>query len=246
MKAIKVIQLPKIYENELGNYPQHKNKQKISYSQIGSFKDYKPQYIQSYFLGNKSESGMFAFFGNLVGTYFSDGEKNENLSVSDMETIDKLIKHNTSKYESELVIDLEPFGLKDCVLQGFSDHEYINIDNNSSKLYIEDLKTGACKSMMEKYGDMQKYYQTRMYAYQREKEGFEIGGCRVNHLDRKGNNLTIGDKNCLRLTGQIDYIETPYVKEDVENYLKNTVVPVCIEISEYYNCYLKYFSPKTK
>jgi hypothetical protein len=155
-----------------------------------------------------------------------------------MKTINQLVKHDTSKYESELVIDLEPFGLKDTVIQGFSDHEYISND----KLYIEDLKTGACKSMMEKYGDMQKYYQTRMYAYQRELEGFEIGGCRVNHLDRKGNNLVIGDKNCLRLTGQIDYIPTPYKKEDVENYLKNTVVPVCKEVSEYYECYLKYFA----
>lgn len=242
MKATKTIQLPKIYENELGNYPQHKNKQKISYSQLNSFKDYKEQYIQGYFLGNSSESGMFAFFGNLVGTYFSDGEKNENLSVSDMETIDTLLKHESSKYESEIVIDLEPFGLKDCVLQGFSDHEY---DDDIFR-YIEDLKTGASKSMQEKYGDMKKYYQTRMYAYQRENEGFKIGGCQVNHLDRKGNNLIIGDKNCLRLTGQIDYIHTPYKREDVEDYLKNSVVPVCKEIAEYYSVYQRFFAEKTK
>ena len=104
-KELKTIQLPKIYENELGNYPQHKGKQKISYSQLNSFKDYKEQYIQGYFLGNSSESGMFAFFGNLVGTYFSDGEKNENLSVSHMEAIDKLVKHTSSRYVSEIVID---------------------------------------------------------------------------------------------------------------------------------------------
>lgn len=237
MKTTKII-LPKIYENELGNYPQHKNKQKISYSQLNSFKDYKEQYIQGYFLGNSSESGMFAFFGNLVGTYFSDGEKNENLSEFDMKTIDTLLKHESSKYESEIVIDLEPFGLKDCVLQGFSDHEY---DDDIFR-YIEDLKTGSSKSMQEKYGDMKKYYQTRMYAYQRENEGFKIGGCQVNHLDRKGNKLIIGDKNCLRLTGQIDYIHTPYKREDVEDYLKNSVVPVCKEIAEYYSVYNKFFT----
>lgn len=237
MKATKII-LPKIYENELGNYPQHKNKQKISYSQLNSFKDYKEQYIQGYFLGNSSESGMFAFFGNLVGTYFSDGEKDANLSESDMKTIDILLKHESSKYESEIVIDLEPFGLKDCVLQGFSDHEY----DDSIFRYIEDLKTGASKSMQEKYGDMKKYYQTRMYAYQRENEGFKIGGCQVNHLDRKGNNLIIGDKNCLRLTGQIDYIHTPYKREDVEEYLKNSVVPICKEIAEYYSVYNNIFA----
>lgn len=240
MSKLEKITLPKIYEDGLGNYPQHKGKQKISYSQLNSFKDYKEQYIQGYFLGNSSESGIFAFFGNLVGTYFSDGEKDENLSVSDMETIDKLVKHESSKFESEIVIDLEPFGLKDCVLQGFSDHEY---DDDIFR-YIEDLKTGASKSMQEKYGDMKKYYQTRMYAYQRENEGFKIGGCQVNHLDRKGNNLIIGDKNCLRLTGQIDYIHTPYKREDVEDYLKNSVVPVCKEIAEYYSVYQKYFAEK--
>lgn len=239
MKAIN-IQLPKVYENELGNYPQHKGKYKISYSQLNSFKDYKEQYIQGYFLGNASESGMFAFFGNLVGTYFSDGEKDENLSVSDMETINKLVKHESSKFESEIVIDLESFGLKGCVLQGFSDHEF----DSDKKRFIEDLKTGASKSMQEKYGDLKKYYQTRMYAYQRELEGFEIGGCQVNHLDRKGNNLIIGDKNCLRLTGQIDYIDTPYKKEDVEDYLRNSVVPTCKEISEYWKVYQKYFGKK--
>ena len=239
MKAIK-INLPKIYENELGNYPQHKGKQKISYSQLNSFKDYKEQYIQGYFLGIPSESGMFAFFGSLVGTYFENGEKNENLSTFDMQTVDKLVKHPSSKFEAEVVIDLEPFGLKDCVLQGFSDHEF---DSNNQR-FIEDLKSGASKSMMEKYGDMKKYYQTRLYAYQRENEGFKIGGCRVNHLDRKGNNLQIGDKNCLRLTGQIDYIDTPYKREDVEYYLLNSVVPTCKEIAEYYSVYSKVFAEK--
>lgn len=237
MKAIN-IELPKRYENELGNYPQHKGKFKISYSQLNSFKDYKEQYIQGYFLGIPSESGMFAFFGNLVGTYFSDGAKHENLSEFDMQTIDKLVKYSSSKYEAEVVIDLEPFGLKDCVLQGFSDMEY---DDNNLR-FIEDLKTGASKSMQEKYGDLKKYYQTRMYAYQRELEGFTIGGCQVNHLDRKGNNLQIGDKNCLRLTGQIDYIPTPYKKEDVEDYLRNSVVPTCKEISDYFKMYNKYFN----
>lgn len=237
MNKLKKIILPKRYENELGNYPQHKNKFKISYSQLNSFKDYKEQYIQGYFLGIPSESGMFAFFGSLVGEYFEKGAKNPNLSEFDMQTIDKLVKHPSSQFEAEVVIDLEPFGLKDCVLQGFSDHEY----DKDELRWVEDLKTGASKSMQEKYGDMKKYYQTRLYAYQRELEGFTIGGCRVNHLDRKGNNLIVGDKNCLRLTGQIDYIPTPYKKEDVEKYLREDVVPICIEIAKYFSVYNKNF-----
>ena len=153
-----------------------------------------------------------------------------------MEIINRIPKFETSRYESEIVIDLEPFGLKDTVLQGFSDHEF-QVD----KLFIDDLKTGNSTNMQSKYGDMQKYYQTRLYAYQRENEGFEIGGCKVYHLGRKGNNLTIGDKNCLRLSGELDIIETPYNRSDVEDYLKEVVVPTCKEISEYYKVYNKYF-----
>lgn len=242
MKAIS-IKLPKIYLNEGGKYPQHKNKQKISYSQLGSFKDYKLGYLRDYILGlGTDDSGIFALYGGFCGKYFEDGTRSEYLTDSDVVIIDDIPKYDDSKYESEIVIDLEPFGLKDCVLQGFSDHEY-EIDGN---LYIDDLKTGNSTNMQAKYGDMDKYHQTRLYAYQRENEGFTIGGCQVIHLSRKGNNLINGDKNVLRLSGEIDLIETPYKREDVENYLKNTVVPLCIEISEYFSTYNKFFTEEKK
>lgn len=238
MKAIK-IELPKKYLNELGNYPQHLGKDKISYSQLGSFKDYKLGYLRDYILGvGTDDSGIFALYGGFCGKYFEDGTRSEYLTDSDIEVINRIPKFESSRYESEIVIDLEPFGLKDCVLQGFSDHEYEEI----KKLFIDDLKTGNSANMQSKYGDMTKYYQTRLYAYQRENEGFEIGGCKVYHLGRKGNNLQVGDKNCLRLTGEIDYIETPYKREDVEDYLRNSVVPTCKEISEYYKIYSKIFA----
>lgn len=233
------IQLPKLYTNDFGNYPQHEGKYKISYSQINSFKDYKLNYLQDYILNLKSdESGIFASYGSAVGEYFENGAVSELLSANDIEIINKLKKYESSSFESEIVIDLEPFGLEKTCLQGFSDHEY----DLEVKRFIEDLKTGNSTNMQTKYGDMLKYYQTRIYAYQRENEGFEIGGCRVNHLGRKGNNTVKGDKNCLRLSGDIDYIETPYQREDVEKYLKNTVVPLCVEISEYLRVYNKYFS----
>jgi hypothetical protein len=238
LKAIK-IELPKKYLNELGNYPQHLGKDKISYSQLGSFKDYKLGYLRDYILGvGTDDSGIFALYGGFCGKYFEDGTRSEYLTDSDIEVINRIPKFESSRYESEIVIDLEPFGLKDCVLQGFSDHEYEEI----KKLFIDDLKTGNSANMQSKYGDMTKYYQTRLYAYQRENEGFEIGGCKVYHLGRKGNNLQVGDKNCLRLTGEIDYIETPYKREDVEDYLRNSVVPTCKEISEYYKIYSKIFA----
>lgn len=240
MKAIK---LPKKYLNECGKYPQHKNKQKISYSQLGSFKDYKLGYLRDYILGlGTDDSGIFALYGGFCGKYFEDGTRSEYLTDGDIETINKIPKFESSRYESEIVIDLEPFGLKACVLQGFSDHEY----EEGKKLFIDDLKTGNSTNMQAKYGDMNKYFQTRLYAYQRENEGYSIGGCKVYHLGRKGNNLVIGDKNVLRLSGDLDIIETPYQREDVEKYLKETVVPLCIEISEYYSVYNNIFGAKEK
>lgn len=237
------INLPKKYEYKKGvsrpEYKKFDGWNKISYSQNNSFKDYKEQYLQDYILGvSTGESGIFAKMGTFCGEYFENGTRNEHLTDFDVQVIDKLQKYPTSRFESEVVIDLEPFGLEKTCLQGFSDHEY----EENNLLYIEDLKTGASKNMIEKYGDMKKYYQTRLYAYQREIEGFTIGGCRVNHLDRKGNNLIKGDKNTLRLTGKIDYISTPYKKEDVEDYLKNFTVPICLQISEYFTVYNKYFN----
>ena len=238
MKAIN-IKLPKTYLNEGGKYPQHLGKQKISYSQLGSFKDYKLGYLRDYILGIGTEdSGIFALYGGFCGKYFEDGTRSIYLTDSDIEIINRIPKFESSKYESEIVIDLEPFGLKDSVLQGFSDHEY----EEDKKLFIDDLKTGNSTNMKTKYGDMNKYFQTRLYAYQRENEGFKIGGCKVYHLGRKGNNLVIGDKNVLRLSGELDIIETPYKKEDVEKYLKEDVVPTCIEISEYWKIYKNIFA----
>ena len=240
MKTIK-INLPKVYLNEGNNYPQHLGKQKISYSQLGSFKEYKLGYLRDYILGvGTDDSGIFALYGGFCGKYFEDGTRDEYLTDSDIEVINRIPKFESSKYESEIVIDLEPFGLKDCVLQGFSDHEY----QQDNKLFIDDLKTGNSANMQTKYGDMNKYFQTRLYAFQRENEGYEIGGCKVFHLGRKGNNLIIGDKNVLRLSGELDLIETPYKREDVEKYLKEVVVPTCIDISEYYSVFLKLFSKK--
>jgi hypothetical protein len=235
---MKKIDLPRKYLATDSKYERFNGWNKISYSQNGSLKDYKLGYLQDYILGvGTGESGIFAAYGSACGQWFEDNTPNDLLSQSDIETINKIQKYDTSTCESEIVISLEPFGLEKTCLQGFSDHEY-DLD---SKRFIEDLKTGNSTNMQAKYGDMEKYFQTRIYAYQRELEGFEIGGCRVIHLGRKGNNTTPGDKNCLRLSGDIDYIATPYKKSEVEKYIKEVIVTNCIEISEYFRIYNKYF-----
>lgn len=250
MELIKV-ELPRKYEYKEGKtnplYERYHSWQKVSYSQLNSFQDYKEGYIQDYITKvTKNEGGIFAKAGSLVGQYFEDGTRDTYLSDDDVATINRIPKYETSKCESEIVMDLEPFGLEKTCLQGFSDHEW-NCPANFW-LNIDDLKTGNTDNMMSKYGDMKKYYQTRLYAYQRELEGHNIGNCQVIHLGRKGNTMDKsamnkkGEPLYLRLSGQIDYIPTPYKKEDVEDYLKNKVVPTCIEISDYYKTYLKYFS----
>lgn len=231
------IKLPKKYQYIEGQsrpeYKKFDGWEKISYSQFTSFKDYKFGYIQDYILKCAKRDGIFALYGGFCGKYFEDGTKSEYLTEFDMQTIDSIEKYPSSRYESEIVIDLEPFGLFKTCLQGFSDHEYI-IEN---KLCVGDLKTGNSDSMLDKYGDMNKYFQTRLYAYERENQGFEIGSCKVIHLGRKGNNFNIGDKNCLRLNGVIDEIPTPYNRLEVEKYIKESIVTTCLEISEYFSVF---------
>jgi hypothetical protein len=233
------LNLPKIYLNEGGKYPQHLGKPKISYSQINSFKDYTLGYIQGYILGIQTDSGIFATFGSYCGDYISEGIPNEYLSKSDISILDSIEEPEGALYESEVVIDRGEY-----VIQGFSDREW----QKDGLLFIDDFKTGNKDSMIEKYGDLQKYFQTRLYAYQREIEGFKIGGCKVIHLGRKGNTfdkISVNNKTglplpFLKLSGEIDYIETPYKTKDVENYLK-TVDKTVKEISELKTTFDKFF-----
>lgn len=239
---MKTIKLPKVYLNEGGKYPQHLGKPKVSYSQLGSFKDYKMGYLRDYLLDMRSDDdGIFASYGKYIGEYLSDSIRHEYLDDDDVRVLDGLENHEGATFESEIVIDRGTY-----VIQGFSDKEF----EINRLLFIDDFKTGNSDDMLKKYGDLKKYYQTRLYAYQRENEGFEIGGCRVIHLGRKGNALERGkvhDKTKnrldLRLSGQVDEIHTPYVRQDVEDYLKE-VDKIVLEIVDYYRVYNTIFAPK--
>jgi hypothetical protein len=233
-----------VYLNEGGKYPQHLGKPKVSYSQLGSFKDYKMGYLRDYLLGMRSDDdGIFASYGKYIGEYLSDGIRHEYLDDDDVKVLDGLEKHEGATFESEIVIDRGTY-----VIQGFSDKEF-KINN---LLFIDDFKTGNSDDMLKKYGDLKKYYQTRLYAYQRENEGFEIGGCRVVHLGRKGNALERGkvhektkNRLDLRLSGQVNEIETPYIRQDIEDYLKE-VDNIVLEIAEYYRVYNNIFGQNKK
>ena len=67
-----------------------------------------------------------------------------------------------------------------------------------------------------------------------------IGGVNgVIMLDRAGNN---SPKSPIRLTGKVEYIETPYNKKEIENFLNKDVRKIAKEISNYYSKYLELLS----
>lgn len=229
MKLNKI--LPRVYENEQGNYPEHKGKPKLSYSAYNSFieEGYRGEMFANYFLGLPNDGNIFTSYGSMCGQYFED-KTNTGLTDFDCSVIDSIERPENARYESEIVVDRGWY-----VIQGFSDREYFHQDG----LVIEDLKTGAISSKASYYGSDQ-YQQTTLYAYQRDVEGHNIINSRVILLDRKGNGQ---EKYPLRLTGDVKYIDTPYSIERAEQFLKKFDL-VAEQIAEYYLTYNKFFGKK--
>jgi hypothetical protein len=228
------MELPRVYEikeNTPERYRIHEGKPKLSYSQYTSFKDplYKGSYIGQYFLGIKDDGNIFSTYGSACGGYLETSFERGDLSDFDISVLDSLERPSNAVYEREIVIDRGNY-----VIQGFIDREYLDIEGN---LVLEDFKTGSIKTKKEFYSSKE-YRQTLMYAHQRTLEGEHIAYCGVILLDRKGNGQ---EKYPLRLTGEIEYIETPYCRKEAEAFLKN-VDKVAKEISAYYQVYKKLVS----
>jgi len=233
--ATKIV-LPKVYEDGTGKYPQHKGKNKISYSQYTSWKDpeYQPDYIVQYFSGIKQPSGIWADFGSEVGNRIQAiGEGTEPLPTVFLTDackafIDGLEYPENSVYEDEIVVDLN-----DLVVQAFTDRTE-NIDENTVGLV--DFKTGNMSKKTEFYSG-EDYGQTTLYCYGKVQEGKTIAYSRVRLFDRKGNN---SQAHPLRLSGEKKDIETPYSEDRAATVLKD-IRKVAEEISDCYKSYLKYF-----
>ena len=223
-----MLDLPKVYENEGGNYPQHVGKPKLSYSAYNSFceESYKGEFFANYFLGIRSEGNIFTEYGSKCGEYLEKLEKSD-LSEFDISVLEKIERPENARYEVEVVIDRGSY-----VIQGFIDQEFKVPDG----LVIKDLKTGAIDKKAKDYAS-EDYQQTTLYAYQRESEGENVVYSGVMLLDRKGNGQ---EKYPLRLTGEIADIPTPYSKERAEGFLKK-FDKVAIQIEEYHKVFKKYF-----
>ena len=229
-----IILLPRVYSNDIeegcsGNYPQHKGKPKLSYSQYTSWTDpkYHMQYRSQYFGGVRDGGNPFSDFGGEVGVWLETDGKDSGpmLSERDVEILTSVERHSDAKYEVEIVVDRGWY-----VIQGFIDYEVLL----KGGLNIKDYKTGAIAKKEEFYGS-DEYQQTTLYAYQREIEGEKIAYSGVTLLDRKGNTF---QNIPLALTGEIMEIETPYSKERAETFLKK-MDSVAEEIARSYKLFLQ-------
>lgn len=234
------IVLPRIYKEledrrYTGKYKHLEGKPKLSYSQINSWNDenYKRDYIKSYFAGIKLPSGIFAEFGTLVGEYIEDiGTPDNKVRLSPSTDDVTAIMSNVDFPENSVYEDLIVVEVNDnLVIEGFADRCVYDGDG----VIVEDFKTGNISKKADYYAS-DEYMQTQLYAYQKEKEGYKVKGCRVKMLGRKGNGITVP----LRLDGTMKVIDTPYDKKKVEKFLKKAE-KTSKEISELYKTYLKFF-----
>ncbi len=226
------IKLPRTYSSRSEKYNKFNGLPKLSYSQYSSWKDpqYKDQYILQYFLGLNLDSGIWAEYGNKVGTFIeahAKGEDLEGLSNEDKDVLKSLNYPENAIYEDEIVIDCGDF-----VIQGFTDKTKFNSENS---LEILDYKTGNVTK--ESFYSSDDYQQTALYCYGKEKEGFTIDKSGVCLLGRKGNGM---DKYPLKLSGEVIHIDTPYTKERGEKIIAD-ITKVVNEISDEYVIFLKYF-----
>lgn len=237
----KKLVLPRVFKDKSpdGKYKKLDGLPKISYSQYSSWNDpeYHNDYIKQYFCGIIMPSGIFAQAGTDFGTLVEwmgkgrEGEKPVSLILpqSNVDEVAELVQYpENSIYEDLIVVDCGDF-----VIEGFADR--VTYWEREKEAMILDFKTGNTKKP-EKYKSP-KYMQTRLYAYQKENEGYNITGCSVEMYGRKGNG---SEKSPILLTGEVLTIDTPYVREDVEIWLED-VRRTANEISECYQTYLKYF-----
>lgn len=205
--------LPKICEKT--------GKPRISYSQVGSWNDYRPDYIKQYFAGIKLESGCYADFGTKVGTARETGDYSE-FTLDEQKVLESVPRIKNCVYEREINLD---FG--DFILLGYID-EFI--DNEE----VNDNKTGG-KGKQSLYRS-EDYIQTVLYKKALIDEGYEIKKTGVNFFERGGSHF----KPPLKLTGHYEYIPIEY-SEDRWKYAEAKVRKAVSEISDSYRIYKKYF-----
>lgn len=220
-------------------------KPKISYSQYSTYKDpeYQDQYYIQYFSGIKLPSGEFAEMGTSTGQFIEDvgmGVASPRIGCLSKEDIEILLSKITFPpncvYEDKIIIDCKNF-----VLEGYADRiRYLD----NLKIEVEDFKTLNLDKKKDFYAS-EEYSQTALYSYQKEKEGYKVIRSFVTGIGRKGSSLEGTGNFKMRLSGDIQEIETPYTKERGEKIVED-IAKVVYQISDEYEIFLKYFGKKEK
>ena len=237
---VKQLDLPSIYKEREKNpvperFKKYIGRPALSYSTYTAFKEeaYRGEWLANKFLGIENEGSIFTEFGSSVGNYQEKNEPQPYLTELDMSILDREIPANPlAEYEREIVVDMGSF-----IVYGFIDR-VLGIE--SGEVDIADFKTGSIEKKAGDYAS-DDYQQTTLYCYGLEQEGFKIKSSSVVLFDRKGNTLESGNKNVLRLTGDIKYIPTPYSRERAEKFLKE-LEKTAKKIEEYWKLYQKIFA----
>lgn len=231
--------LPKTYLDKTtdGKYAHHNGKPKLSYSQVGSWKNakYRPDYIKQYFAGISVPGSHFTDFGSDLGTYkewLGNGKVDQEprtvyLSDADKLWLQGLEYPENCVYEDLIVVDCGEF-----VMEGYIDRT--KYEDRTAE--IIDFKTGNIVKKKPEYEDPE-YNQTTLYCYQKDLEGYEIKKSEVMLFGRAGNNTM---KSPLKLTQQYEIIPTPYSRDRAEKFIES-VIKLSKEISENYVKYLDLF-----
>lgn len=233
--SIKQLELPSIYNERKDNpvperFKKYIGRPALSYSSYGSFLEdsYRGEFFGNKFLRMPREGSIFTEYGSAVGNYQETAIPQQYLSEFDMEVLDKEIPANPlAEYEREIVIDRGSY-----IVYGFVDRLLDGV--------LQDFKTGAISKKASDYASTN-YNQTVLYTHGLLQEGVKVNDVGVILYDRKGNNLKDGDKNILRLTGEVEYIETPYSEERAESFLKK-MDETALQIENYFKVYNKFFA----
>ena len=209
---------------------------KISYSQIESWNNhlYRGQYIASYFLGIDDPGNVFSTYGSQVGEWFENGEDvSGELSEADLDILEKIGRPGGCEYEREIVVN-RPLGY---VIQGFIDRTRKDTWEGKEQLEIIDFKTGNIEKKAAFYAGPD-YQQTTLYTFAALEEGEDVVYSGVVMLGRKGNGMP---KAPLRLSGEVETIDTPYSEARINKFFTK-VDKTVKEINKYYKFYNKFFA----
>jgi hypothetical protein len=195
----------------------------ISYSSVGSWNEYKDNFIKEKLVGIKLPQGIYASFGNYVGEAIENGFFGENpYGFIGQENLDlERYRKPNAEYEKLIVIDRGGF-----IIVGFIDIYY----EQDGKKYLEDMKTGG-KGKESSYSS-EDYLQTVLYNHALNGE-CETG---VHFIRRENSHI----KPPLKISTEQFYIPVEYNEKRVKKAL-DKVDKTAKEISEINTTYQKYF-----